>query len=195
MFNGRRQPSRGGTSRMTRECHVRFCERLGPTRLVSRVTPVHTAMRNRTKDEGRSFEVGNQVLISAALHKRSAISLTTASCAAWSSAVGSFTKPRDPRAVMARIITSLRHLAIIATIDHLGGTRMKTRAALTARCGETARRSFKLCCRASARCHRCAARCRAALMRLIKTSHGSVTRICCGRRSCARWLAGLRSCA
>jgi hypothetical protein len=37
MFNGRRQPSRGGTSRMTRECQVRFCERLevkfpGPTR-------------------------------------------------------------------------------------------------------------------------------------------------------------------
>src|SRR5262249_43881614 len=37
MFNGRRQPSSGGTSRMTRECQVRFCERLrvkfpGPTR-------------------------------------------------------------------------------------------------------------------------------------------------------------------
>jgi hypothetical protein len=29
MFNGRRQSSRGGTSRMTRECQVRFCERLG----------------------------------------------------------------------------------------------------------------------------------------------------------------------
>ena len=29
MLNGRRQPSRGGTSRMTRECQVRFCERLG----------------------------------------------------------------------------------------------------------------------------------------------------------------------
>src|ERR1700731_1745528 len=29
MFNGRRQPSRGGTSRMTRECQVRFCESLG----------------------------------------------------------------------------------------------------------------------------------------------------------------------
>ncbi len=26
MFNERRQPSRGGTSRMTRECQVRFCE-------------------------------------------------------------------------------------------------------------------------------------------------------------------------
>jgi len=32
--------------------------------LVSRVTPVHTAMRNCTGDEGRPFEVGNQVLIS-----------------------------------------------------------------------------------------------------------------------------------
>jgi hypothetical protein len=29
MINGRRQPSRGGTSRMNREVHVRFCERLG----------------------------------------------------------------------------------------------------------------------------------------------------------------------
>src|SRR5262245_26538812 len=39
MFNGRRQPSRGGTSRMTRECQVRICEGLevkflGPTRHV-----------------------------------------------------------------------------------------------------------------------------------------------------------------
>jgi hypothetical protein len=34
------------------------------TGLVSRVTPVHTAMRNCTRDEGRPFEVGNQVLIS-----------------------------------------------------------------------------------------------------------------------------------
>jgi hypothetical protein len=69
MFNGRRQPSCGGTSRMTRECQVRFCERLGvkfpgPTRRVSRGSPVQTAMRNCTRDEGRSFEVGNQVLIS-----------------------------------------------------------------------------------------------------------------------------------
>src|SRR3984893_14911007 len=29
MYNGRRQPSRGGTSRMTRECNVRICEGLG----------------------------------------------------------------------------------------------------------------------------------------------------------------------
>ena len=32
--------------------------------IVSRVTPVHTAVRNCTRDEGRCFEVGNQVLIS-----------------------------------------------------------------------------------------------------------------------------------
>ena len=32
--------------------------------LVSRVAPVHTAMRNCTRDEGRPFEVDNQVLIS-----------------------------------------------------------------------------------------------------------------------------------
>ena len=35
-----------------------------PVGLVSRVTPVHTAMRNCTRDEGRPFEVGNQVWIS-----------------------------------------------------------------------------------------------------------------------------------
>jgi hypothetical protein len=29
MFSGRRQPSCDDTSRMTRECHVRICERLG----------------------------------------------------------------------------------------------------------------------------------------------------------------------
>src|SRR5215831_10291468 len=38
-FNGRRQPSCDGTSRMTRECQVRICEGLevqflGPTRLL-----------------------------------------------------------------------------------------------------------------------------------------------------------------
>jgi hypothetical protein len=31
---------------------------------VSRVSPVQTAMRNCTRDEGRPFEIGNQVLIS-----------------------------------------------------------------------------------------------------------------------------------
>ena len=32
--------------------------------IVLGVTPVHTAVRNCTRDEGRPFEVGNQVLIS-----------------------------------------------------------------------------------------------------------------------------------
>jgi hypothetical protein len=41
-----------------------FSGRMSEMGLVSRVTPVHTAMRNCTRDEGRSFEVGNQVLIS-----------------------------------------------------------------------------------------------------------------------------------
>jgi hypothetical protein len=40
MSDGRRQPSCDGTSRMTRECQVRICERLGvrfpgPTRPIS----------------------------------------------------------------------------------------------------------------------------------------------------------------
>jgi hypothetical protein len=41
-----------------------FSGRMSGLGLVSRVTPVQTAMRNCTRDEGRSFEVGNQVLIS-----------------------------------------------------------------------------------------------------------------------------------
>src|SRR6202171_5379958 len=45
IFNGRRQPSCGGTSRMTRECQVRICERLGvkfpgPTRPKRRIEPI-----------------------------------------------------------------------------------------------------------------------------------------------------------
>src|SRR6516165_1504852 len=47
LINGRRQPSRGGTSRMTRECQVRFCERLGvkfpgPTRHFRQINPLPT---------------------------------------------------------------------------------------------------------------------------------------------------------
>ena len=42
-------------------CDAQPMSGVGP---VSRVTPVHTAMRNCMRDEGRSFEVGNQVLIS-----------------------------------------------------------------------------------------------------------------------------------
>jgi hypothetical protein len=43
----------------------RNCElRMAATGLVSRVPPVQTALRNCARDEGRPFEVGNQVLIS-----------------------------------------------------------------------------------------------------------------------------------
>ena len=50
MFNGRRQPSCGGTSRMMREYQVRICERLGvkfpgPTRPKSREWPKLAAPR------------------------------------------------------------------------------------------------------------------------------------------------------
>jgi hypothetical protein len=37
---------------------------MSPLGLVSRVTPVQTAMRNCTRDEGRSFEDDNQVSMS-----------------------------------------------------------------------------------------------------------------------------------
>ena len=43
--------------------------------IVSRVTPVHTAVRNCTRDEGRSFEIGNQVLISS--HRKLLLSKAT----------------------------------------------------------------------------------------------------------------------
>ena len=61
MFNGRRQPSRGGTSRMTREYQVRFCERLGvkfpgPTRqlhaLPRRSIAVRFTSMSRLRQDG-----------------------------------------------------------------------------------------------------------------------------------------------
>src|SRR6516165_8757960 len=52
MNNGRRQPSGGGTSRMTRECQVRICERLGvkfpgPTRRLLSYGPSFPDMYRR----------------------------------------------------------------------------------------------------------------------------------------------------
>jgi hypothetical protein len=44
--------------------HSKNCALMSQMGLVSRESPVQTAMRNCTRDEGRSFEVGNQVLIS-----------------------------------------------------------------------------------------------------------------------------------
>ena len=62
MFNGRRQPSRGGTSRMTRECQVRFCEGLGvnlpgPTRQsrhFGRPRPTTSGLPRSGHRQGRS---------------------------------------------------------------------------------------------------------------------------------------------
>src|ERR1700730_9918015 len=51
----------GLRQRVVKEQFTPFRVRHG---VVSRVTPVHTALRNCTRDEGRPFEVGNQVLIS-----------------------------------------------------------------------------------------------------------------------------------
>jgi hypothetical protein len=47
-------------SERSEEWHPYIASSSGP----SRVTPVHTALRNCTRDEGGPFEVGNQVLIS-----------------------------------------------------------------------------------------------------------------------------------
>jgi hypothetical protein len=47
---------------------------------VSRVSPVHTAVRNCTGDEGRSFEVGNQVLISSHRKLLSSTAVRIADC-------------------------------------------------------------------------------------------------------------------
>ena len=59
-----KQHARINTYRVTRSAYGR--KKLGSDAngSVSRVSPVHTAMRNCTRDEGGPFEVGNQVLIS-----------------------------------------------------------------------------------------------------------------------------------
>jgi hypothetical protein len=72
MFNGRRQPSRGGTSRMTRECQVRFCERLGvkfpgPTRHEQTNRPrqcmVCLCLVNRLQSAGKLLHCGIQFVL------------------------------------------------------------------------------------------------------------------------------------
>ena len=56
---------RGAWARAEGENAVRYSAPLmSELGRVSRGSPVHTAVRNCTRDEGRSFEVGNQVLIS-----------------------------------------------------------------------------------------------------------------------------------
>ena len=57
--DGRRQPSFGGTSRISREAYVRFCERLGvkfpgPTRLVLRRRHKRRAVREMKVGPSRS---------------------------------------------------------------------------------------------------------------------------------------------
>jgi hypothetical protein len=59
MFNGRRQPSRGGTSRMTRECQVRICEKLGvkfpgPTRHFRQIVASSSRRGARTIEQLRT---------------------------------------------------------------------------------------------------------------------------------------------
>jgi hypothetical protein len=61
MFNGRRQPSRDGTSRMTREYQVRFCERLGvkfpgPTR--HEATMPQALLMSATTSTGHAERLG-----------------------------------------------------------------------------------------------------------------------------------------
>ena len=50
-------------AQMVREVASKTSDQAGDG-IVSRVTPVHTVLRNCTRDEGGPFEVGNQVLIS-----------------------------------------------------------------------------------------------------------------------------------
>src|SRR5258708_31537710 len=70
MFNGRRQPSRDGTSRMTRECQVRFCEGLrvkfpGPTRQTRQLDDVRarSAFLLIATEEWTSREVSNLPIV------------------------------------------------------------------------------------------------------------------------------------
>jgi hypothetical protein len=51
--------------------HSKIARRKVAQGLVSRVSPVQTALRNCTRDEDRSFEFGNQVLISS--HRKLAV--------------------------------------------------------------------------------------------------------------------------
>src|SRR6516165_2510488 len=61
---GRCPQSGGALASQSTICRLENAPRKTEAGLVSRVTPVQTAMRNCTRDEGRSFEIGNQVLVS-----------------------------------------------------------------------------------------------------------------------------------
>jgi hypothetical protein len=87
MSNERRQPSCGGTSRMTRECQVRFCERLGvqfpgptrhsqPGRAISRSSHVHFAPKADEplhRSEIRSTASNYSMILSAPIRSASGI--------------------------------------------------------------------------------------------------------------------------
>jgi hypothetical protein len=68
IFNGRRQPSRGGTSRISREAYVRFCERLGvkfpgPTRpQLPRATPRLCPRDDLTDNFRRAASYADRIL-------------------------------------------------------------------------------------------------------------------------------------
>src|SRR5689334_15710883 len=55
--------------------HSKISKLMSESGLVSRASPVQTALRNCTKDEGGLFEVGNQVLISS--HRKLLLSKAT----------------------------------------------------------------------------------------------------------------------
>ena len=55
--------------------HSKIVPLMSELGLVSRVSPVQTALRNCTRDEGRPFEFGNQVLISS--HRKLLLSKAT----------------------------------------------------------------------------------------------------------------------
>jgi hypothetical protein len=87
--------------------------------LVSRVTPVHTAVRNCTRDEGRSFEVGNQVLISS--HRKLLsrwLPMTTRAMRRWAtSSLGGDARLDDRNLVGANPFCGARRSAKILRAD------------------------------------------------------------------------------
>jgi hypothetical protein len=63
------QPQKLSAGMMQDQKSVQQPKRDRRTGRVSRVSPVHTAVRNCTRDEGRTFEIGSQVLVSTLLRK------------------------------------------------------------------------------------------------------------------------------
>jgi hypothetical protein len=75
---------------------------------VSRVSPVQTALRNCTRDEGRFFEVGNQVLISS--HRKPLLSKATVVNVAETAIARAYSaKPEWPPIALMSASTSYGH--------------------------------------------------------------------------------------